>query len=1078
MSSWNAATGHAQKHQSSLDAFFERVVLKAATIDELLSDEFTSLPGQKGDADLAARRLAAWCNSCASGDWLLFKRRLERDGLSIFSVLEKFATARRSSRSSTPAWVDDAIWIERTLQSQHGELDAAPTNLSAPSPFQELFIPVVAEAASRLWAGVDSRVTNNLSQSARGCLSQTLLKTLCHLASPALYERFRRTRQYQSFIADMKGGGFRRLFEEKPVLLRLIASVARQWINTSGELVLRLDSDLETIRRDLLRVGSYNQVVKIEGGLSDLHNEGRSVQIISFEDKSKIVYKPKDLRADAAWYGLVERLNRALPPIELTAARAVPKVGYGWVEFIDHEECPDEEGRKRFFRRAGAWLALFHAFAGADMHQENIIAAGDHPIPIDLEMILQSTLEERKSRDLESLALEAAKEVVANSVMMVGLLPAYGRSPDNEIFAIGGMAADATKAKLVWDDINSDKMRPRKAKEAGAVTPNLPHFSGMYAKFGDYIEDFAVGFQDYARFLGRQNQVMGADGLFEGFVALPVRKVIRPTRFYYLLLERLRNHRCMDDGAVWSSHADFIARLADWEKDLDELWPLQRSERLALLNLNVPHFLSVTDENEIVDAAGVLVQTEAVSGMERARTRVQRLNEEEINWQLDVIRQNTTLVPRSEKTTFDRKPQQLLCLGVSASPTNQYFAKQADKVAESLSSCAIRRGHGAAWIGLDWLGDSEVVQLVSLGPDLYNGNSGIALFLAAHAAVTGSKSSEELAFAAIAHVRKSLRSRNAPRLARSLGTGAATGLGSIVYALTVMAKCLRNEELLGDAHAAAALFTDDVIGADKHLDVLGGAAGGILSLLRLYRDSGSGDVLKRATKCGEYLLAQRRAGSNGRLSWTGQAIKARPLNGMSHGAAGFAYALASLSAATGRREFRQAASECIAFENASYDPQRMNWPDLRTDGEPIWSCQWCHGAPGIGLGRIAMYKQAKRETNESSELDSDLMMIDIRSALLAAERDWPSHVDTLCCGTLGSIEFVREAGGVLENYDDCERASRQLMAVLETAASVGDFRWNAGRKRFNLGLFRGLAGIGYTCLRQIDSSLPNLLIWQ
>jgi hypothetical protein len=41
-----------------MDAFYERVIVRAATIDELLSADFEPLPGQKGDADLAARRLA------------------------------------------------------------------------------------------------------------------------------------------------------------------------------------------------------------------------------------------------------------------------------------------------------------------------------------------------------------------------------------------------------------------------------------------------------------------------------------------------------------------------------------------------------------------------------------------------------------------------------------------------------------------------------------------------------------------------------------------------------------------------------------------------------------------------------------------------------------------------------------------------------------------------------------------------------------------------------------------------------------------------------------------------------------
>ena len=63
-------------------------------------------------------------------------------------------------------------------------------------------------------------------------------------------------------------------------------------------------------------------------------------------------------------------------------------------------------------------------------------------------------------------------------------------------------------------------------------------------------------------------------------------------------------------------------------------------------------------------------------------------------------------------------------------------------------------------------------------------------------------------------------------MARSLGIGGATGLGSIVYALTVMAKSLHDDDLLADAHGAAELFTDDLIAADKQLDVMGGSAGG------------------------------------------------------------------------------------------------------------------------------------------------------------------------------------------------------------------------------------------------------------
>jgi lantibiotic modifying enzyme len=191
---------------------------------------------------------------------------------------------------------------------------------------------------------------------------------------------------------------------------------------------------------------------------------------------------------------------------------------------------------------------------------------------------------------------------------------------------------------------------------------------------------------------------------------------------------------------------------------------------------------------------------------------------------------------------------------------------------------------------------------------------------------------------------------------------------------------------------------------------------------------------------------------------------------MSHGAAGFAYALAVLSAATRRDDFAKAAAECIAFENASYDAEHSNWPDFRAGENPAWPCQWCHGAPGIGLARIAIMKR--------SDLGSDELKADVENALRATRRAWPGPVDTLCCGALGSVEFICEAASALGRSDLRDEAARRLAAIVEASSSRGDYRWNGGDRQFNLGLFRGLAGVGYTSLRRVDETLPNVLIWE
>jgi class II lanthipeptide synthase len=358
---------------------------------------------------------------------------------------------------------------------------------------------------------------------------------------------------------------------------------------------------------------------------------------------------------------------------------------------------------------------------------------------------------------------------------------------------------------------------------------------------------------------------------------------------------------------------------------------------------------------------------------------------------------------------------------------------------------------------------------VTLGNDLYNGNSGIALFLSAHAAVTKRTTSADLSIAGVTRLRKQLKSRNAARMARALGVGGATGLGSVVYALTAMSQNLGDHSLRADALRAAELMTDELIAADKRLDVIGGSAGAILCLLRLYRDERSEVPLRRAIKCGEHLLSQRRLGEPGRRSWIGQGFGTQPLNGMSHGAAGFAYALASLSAATGREDFAAAAGECVDFENSSFNFERSNWPDFRVEDGRGWSCRWCHGAPGIGLGRIGMARLPR--------IGDATLKADVGRAIASTRAAWPSSLDTLCCGTLGSIEFLCEAGNLLERNDLREMARRHMAEVVQEAAVLGDYRWNCGERRFNLGLFRGMAGVGYTALRQIDPSLPNVLIF-
>ena len=360
-----------------MDAYYERLILRAATIDELLSEEFEAAPGRNGDIARAARRLEAWRRACASGDPALFARRLERDGLSATAAQERFVAVRRAPSAAPPAWIADAVWIEAALQSPGANLKAAvvgcegePRLDKEASAFEHLFTPVVGEAETLLWSGLDATAAADLTKTARACLRLALLKELSGLCAAALYERFAKARNtaapagaaprpastalYRPFVADMQAGGFRRLFDDKPVLLRLMAVLTRQWIDTSREFIIRPTCRLAGDPPRSSAIPAKSRVVKIEGELSDPHNGGHSVLIVSFADGGRVAYKPKDLRLDVAWHDLVERLNGADPPVALKAVRAIARSGYGWTEFIEHTGCADPKAVARDFSAAPA----------------------------------------------------------------------------------------------------------------------------------------------------------------------------------------------------------------------------------------------------------------------------------------------------------------------------------------------------------------------------------------------------------------------------------------------------------------------------------------------------------------------------------------------------------------------------------------------------------------------------------------------------------------------------------------------------------------------------------------------------
>jgi hypothetical protein len=228
------------------------LAVRAATIDERLSANFVPVAGSREDADTAANRLAAWCRSAASGDWRLFAKRLKRDRLELDQVMPRLASVALADPSRLPQWVEDAAWIVPAMLQPVAAADIkALREADVIEPFDALFFGLVGEAERRRDALLTADALERIEPQALQAISRQLLASVTKLCGMAIYENFAvcreawakeaatgpasPTRHYDRFIGEMRRAGVRRMFDTKPVLLRLLASLTRQWIEATAE---------------------------------------------------------------------------------------------------------------------------------------------------------------------------------------------------------------------------------------------------------------------------------------------------------------------------------------------------------------------------------------------------------------------------------------------------------------------------------------------------------------------------------------------------------------------------------------------------------------------------------------------------------------------------------------------------------------------------------------------------------------------------------------------------------------------------------------------------------------------------
>src|SRR5690606_2222121 len=124
---------------------------------------------------------------------------------------------------------------------------------------------------------------------------------------------------------------------------------------------------------------------------------------------------------DLAWGALTDWLARTGGCPELRRLGVIDRGTYGWVEFVGHAACRDTADVDAFYERLGVQIALLYVLEATDMHLENVIACGPHPVLVDLEALFHPRVP--AGHPAGPLASTIGWEAYQDSVMRIGLLP-------------------------------------------------------------------------------------------------------------------------------------------------------------------------------------------------------------------------------------------------------------------------------------------------------------------------------------------------------------------------------------------------------------------------------------------------------------------------------------------------------------------------------------------------------------------------------------------------------------------------------------------------------------------------------
>lgn len=935
-------------------------------------------------------------------------------------------------------------FIVRAAQPVHKKLAAlVKSGVIADDALTKIFCKLV----SLLW------------QAVFGVVSSSVVVELAAAKSTGLLQGDSKTERYRFFIECLVDSDFTNSFlHSSPVIVAQLEVICKNWEITNLELLTHVSRDHEIVRNHFFPNQPSASIVAINRSQGDTHRQGRSVAIIDYDCDFKLVYKPRSLAADLAFSNFANWFNTIAGEELLSTVSALDCGDHGWCEFIEHRPLSNKSELDAYYFRLGVLLAISRTLGLSDLHSENLIAAGDWPVIIDLETLFHPLTSTLVSSHATSCATDRLCNILDRSVFASGLLPTQPNDLKSnadwlDMSGTSDIAGRQTPFELpYWQNTGTDEMCLSYGRRTLDGDQNVPVMDSKRVPPKLFVAQIISGFRKaYDLLISERDWLVSEQGPMMAFSDCAVRCVFRPTQYYEALLF---------DG----SHAIIMQDLkhkSNWlKKTLNNnhrnslVGELVEPEQAALWQNDIPYFETTPGSTNVRSCDGQLKQALLTnSGLDIARQTIKEMGRDDLARQCWLIRSALAKVEAVGKPALAK-----LHINHNAdfplSTITECAPKIAHRAAQYLCDTAVVDGGYASWLTLR----ESAIGTLTCGPaglDLYSGLPGIALFLSHAGVVFENSEYTRLGRAAVNEVLRLIDDdqKEPPSV------GAYSGVCGLAFALFEMQRHFPDLQLvqvcLEQVHSID-LETLEI----PSLDMIDGVAGLISCLCALCENGSKTGVSEKEHRYLIRLVHRSCQVVAGRLITLERSHDVDPIlshTGMAHGILGLKSALVRAQC-LGVPKISDVANK-VLDRLSQFKTEKST---TNSDGEITHNIAWCNGLTGVILSEILTKGTADRR-----------LITVLKDTLMQGQY----LDDSLCHGSMGAVatlSYLKSTcpAALAKNIDhSIANIVGRIHAKGIRCGTIGSIQ--------SPGLMDGMSGVGMAALSLLQpAATPMILVQQ